>query len=366
MITEAPVTERLSSAGLKVRALIVDDSLVMRRLLTTILSSIDGVTVVGAAQDGVEAMEKLAQLKPDLVTLDVEMPGPNGIETMRRIRREFPAVKVIMCSSLTARGAAVTIDALLAGADDFVTKQSSGHLTTSAYSSLQDELAQVVKRIYTARTPAAPRALPVAEAVERPTVALSAKRGLRAEVLAIGVSTGGPALLTEILPQLPADLGVPVLIVQHMPPFFTQILAERLDKICQLRTYEAKDGMEVKAGTILLAPGDFHMSLKRRGEGVFVRLNQNERENSCRPAVDVLFRSVAETYGAASVAAVLTGMGEDGMRGARVLREKGATVIAQDQQSSVVWGMPGAVVNAGLATSVHPASQIIPTLLRSL
>lgn len=341
-----------------VRVLVVDDSVVMRRMLTHMLTSIESVEVVGAARDGVEGLRKVNESRPDLVLLDVEMPGPNGIEILRAIRREHPQVRVIMCSSLTVSGSATTIDALLAGADDFVAKQNSGHVLANAQETLRAELEERIQRIFRKRAEPRPALTAYLRETPRP------RQAAAPEILAIGVSTGGPALLSRLLPELPADLSVPVVVVQHMPPFFTQLLAERLDKVCGLRVLEAVDGMSVEAGMVLLAPGDFHMRVHRSATGCVVRLDKSERENSCRPAVDVLFRSVAEHYGARSLGVVLTGMGEDGLRGARLLRSAGADVLAQDEETSVVWGMPGAVVNAGLASAVLPAGEIIPEVMR--
>ena len=364
MIAAAPILVGHVSGARVVRVLVVDDSVVMRRMLSTMLESMQQVEVVGAARDGVEGLRKLEVTKPDLVLLDVEMPGPNGIETLRTIRRDYPKVRVVMCSSLTISGSATTIDALLAGADDFITKQSSGHVLASAQDTLRADLEACLQRLFFA-TASVTRKLPSVSATPV-RINIGARVSAAPEILAIGVSTGGPALLSRILPELPAGLSVPVVVVQHMPPFFTQLLAERLNKICPLQIVEAADGMRAEAGTVLLAPGDFHMRVHRNGNGCVVRLDQGERENSCRPAVDVLFRSVAEHFGARSLGVVLTGMGEDGLRGSRALRDCGADVLAQDEKSSVVWGMPGAVVNAGLASAVLSADDIIPEVLHRI
>jgi two-component system chemotaxis response regulator CheB len=366
MVSSEDTLQSVPQLDKTIRVLIVDDSVVMRRLLVNMLSAVDGIEVVGSARDGADALQKLKTLKPDLLTLDVEMPGANGIEVLRRVRREHPGVRVIMCSSMTVDGSSTTVDALLAGADDFVTKQSCMPMGGDAYEALQSDLLYSIHRLYTLgqTKPVEPRRRPPqapAVAMPKPSLAI-----IRPEVLAIGVSTGGPELLARILPDLPAHLSVPVVMVQHMPPFFTQLLAERLTKLCNIPVFEAQDGMEVVAGQMLLAPGNFHMRLVREDGYVRVRLDQGERENSCRPAVDVLFRSVADVYGPASLAVVLTGMGEDGMRGARVLKDKGAQVLAQDEETSVVWGMPGAVVNAGLATAVLPANKMIAEVMRRL
>lgn len=353
-----------------IRVLIVDDSVVMRRLLTSMLATQNGIEVAGSARDGLDALRQIESLKPDLVTLDFEMPGPNGVEVLRQIRREYPGVRVIMCSSKTANGSSATVDALLAGADDFVTKQNSGHLGPKAYQALKDSLLSCIQRIYNLdtnlNTPPPMSPLSIAATLQPAIAPARAAAAVKPEVLAIGVSTGGPELLARILPDLPADFPLPVFIVQHMPPFFTRLLADRLNKLCSMPVFEAQDGMEVVPGQVLLAPGDFHMRVERTFGGVHVRLDQGERENSCRPAVDALFRSIAEAYGPASLAVVLTGMGEDGLRGARLIKDKGASILAQDEESSVVWGMPGAVVQAGLASAVLPADEMISEVMRRL
>ena len=186
----------------------------------------------------------------------------------------------------------------------------------------------------------------------------------RPQVVVIGVSTGGPAALGEILPDFPAGFRLPILLVQHMPALFTRLLAERLHAVCRIPVEEAQDGEPVKPGKILVAPGNFHLKVTEDGLGVRVQLDQSPPQNSCRPAVDALFTSIGEVYHGAALAAVLTGMGQDGLRGAEILRAQGATVLAQDEASSVVWGMPGAVVNAGLADRVLPLGQIVPEILR--
>jgi two-component system chemotaxis response regulator CheB len=311
------------------------------------------------------------------------MPEMNGLDALRLIQARHPKVRVIMCSSLTERGAKMTIDALMAGAGDYVTKQHSSELSEGAYETLRLELLTKIRTMFGRPThqnsspqpqsgltisssglPGVVSALTrgVGSLTAAPTV-LSQKR-LKAQILAIGVSTGGPAALAEILPLIPAGFSLPIAIVQHMPPFFTRLLAERLSRLSEIPVFEATQGMELKAGMALIAPGDFHMRLVKKNGTVEVDLNQQEQENSCRPAVDVLFRSVAEVYGGAVIAVILTGMGQDGLLGVRALKGLGAAVLVQDSATSVVWGMPGAVAGAKLADAVLPLKDIIPEVLR--
>ena len=355
-----------------VRVLIADDSAVMRRLLTRMLSSDPGIEVVGTATNGRETLAAVERSSPDLVTLDVEMPEMDGLEALRLIQARFPACRVIMCSSLTRRGAAVTIDALLAGASDYVSKQHSAGLTEDAYEDLRRELLRKIRHIFeppaafSRVSPAVPPGAPEVKAA-RPAAPLAAYPWLRSpQVLVVGISTGGPSALAEILPLLPRDFPLPVAIVQHMPPLFTQLLAERLSRLSSIPVVEGAAGMAFEPGHAYVAPGDFHMRLVRKAARVEIELNRDSPENSCRPAVDVLFRSAAEVYGGRAIALVMTGMGQDGLEGVRPLKARGAAVLVQDSATSVVWGMPGAVATAGLADAVLPLVELIPEVMRRL
>jgi two-component system chemotaxis response regulator CheB len=310
----------------------------------------------------------VGQVDPDLVLLDVEMPEMNGLETLRLIRRDFPDVRVIMCSSLTERGGLVTLVALTLGADDYVTKASNQGSYEQSMERLRGELIPKIKQFFVlpANDHAGVSIGQIAPAVARgsaPSIARPAPRNMRPHVVVIGVSTGGPTALGAILPQFPANFPLPVLVVQHMPPLFTRLLADRLNAACNLPVKEACEGELVRGGQILIAPGDFHLRVSDGDGCVRVHLDQSAPQNSCRPSVDALFSSAGGTYGGGVVAAVLTGMGQDGLRGAEVLKAQGAMVLAQDEVSSVVWGMPGAVVHAGLADRVLPLKQIVPEIL---
>jgi two-component system chemotaxis response regulator CheB len=351
--------------GGRIRVLVVDDSVVVRRLLTNSLGEDPRIEVVGAAPDGKIALAKIPQINPDVVTLDIEMPEMDGLETLRRIRREFPDLYVIMCSTLTQRGAGITMDALALGADDYVTKASNGGSLEQSSAALRAELVPKILQFFREQAAPAP-APPPAAAPAPPGTTAPAKLRVpqRPQVLAIGVSTGGPTALTAVLPKLPKEFPLPVLIVQHMPPIFTRLLAERLDAQCALRVEEAADGSVIAPGKMVIARGDYHLRLRRSGGQVVAALDQSAPENSCRPAVDVMFRAVSEVYGGGAIAVILTGMGQDGVRGAEVLKANGATVIAQDEATSVVWGMPGLVVQAGLADTVAPLERVAAEIMK--
>ena len=350
----------------RINVLVVDDSVVIRRLVTTSLEADPDISVVGTAANGKIALSKLLQVAPDLVTLDVEMPEMNGLETLRALRKTHPRLPVIMFSTLTERGAAATLDALSAGASDYVCKPANVGSVPEAIAAVREQLVPKIKALVpgglrpVAPAPARPqRHVPVQpSSSEAPTG--------RIDLLAIGSSTGGPDALTEVLPQLPASLPVPVVITQHMPPVFTRLFAQRLDAKCPLSVKEAEDGDLVAPGRVLVAPGDRHLVLERRGTAVVARLSDAPAENFCRPAVDVMFRSAAKTHGERVLAVVLTGMGSDGARGAEVLRAAGGEVLVQDQATSVVWGMPGAVVAAGQAHRAVPLRDIARDVLQVL
>jgi two-component system chemotaxis response regulator CheB len=318
----------------------------------------------------------------------------DGLTAVSELRKRGSKAVIVMCSTLTSHGATSTIDALMRGASDYVTKPAKSQSTDAALEELRFQLIPKLKQFF-ARPAAAPAGarpapgapLPPASAALGPGAAparpgaglftLAAKPAAppvkrtpvppqEREIVAIGLSTGGPTALMQVLPHLPKSFPLPIVIVQHMPPIFTKQLAERLNTECALEVLEAAEGMALKRGQVLLAPGDYHMRLKRKLNEVSVTLDQAEKENSCRPAVDVLFRSVVEVYGGRALGVVLTGMGQDGLRGVEHLKQKNAYVIAQDRESSVVWGMPGAVVEAGLADSVLSLREVAPAMLRQV
>ena len=360
------IYKKTIAPGNRIRVLIVDDSVVIRRLVAQALSEDPDLEVVGAVSNGALALARIAQTNPDVVTLDVEMPEMDGLEMLRQLRRGNVRPRVVMCSTLTERGALATLDALALGADDYVTKTANGGSLELSLNSLREELIPKIKQFFvlSQQSPATPTGHPAATGSPRQAFQRSA--GSRSKVLAIGVSTGGPTALGAIIPQVPPDFPIPILIVQHMPPLFTRLLAERLQASTSLKVEEAAEGSSVTAGKVLVARGDFHMRLRNTGKDLVIGLDQSPPENSCRPAVDVLFRSVGETFGAAAIGLILTGMGQDGLRGTQALKAVGGFVIAQDEASSVVWGMPGAVVAAGLADSVVPLENVVSEVLKRI
>jgi two-component system chemotaxis response regulator CheB len=343
------------SPAAKVRILVVDDSAVIRRLLTDILSAEEDLEVVGVASNGVIALAKLANAPPDLITLDVEMPELSGLDTLVQVRKLYPTLPVIMFSALTEKSAATTLDALARGATDYVTKPS---FTGTKEASVAHVRAQLLPKIRSLALRGAAPQSPKPKGHEAP-VALASAAGLaRVEVLAVAASTGGPNALAKFFSAIPKDFPVPVVIVQHMPPVFTKLFADRLRSTCALTFHEARGGEALLPGHAYVAPGDFHMRVVREGAALSLALDQGPPENSCRPAADVLFRSVVEAFGAGTLAVVFTGMGQDGLKGCEKVRAAGGQVVVQDEASAVVWGMPGFVARAGLAHAVLPLDSI--------
>ena len=352
----------------RTRVLIVDDSAVMRSLLRAVILSDSALEVAGTAADGASALQAIESLRPDLVMLDVEMPVMDGLATLREMRTRGHRVPVIMCSSLTQRGAHVTIEALGSGAADYVTKPAGQSDREAGIRMLAQELIPKVKALTRHKMPGPLPGLqprPGAAGWGPPPSSIAGES--TPKVVAIGVSTGGPAALDRVLPVFPRTFPLPVLVVQHMPELFTASLAGRLNGRCRLRVREAVEGDPVLPGTIFVARGNWHMEVfggASSAAAATLHLTQAPPENHCRPAVDVLFRTAAAVYGGGVLAAVLTGMGSDGLAGSRLLRGAGSIVLAQDQATSAVWGMPGVVANAGLANRVLPLDAIGPEIVR--
>jgi two-component system chemotaxis response regulator CheB len=292
------------------------------------------------------------------------MPEMDGLQTLAEARKIYPHLPIIMFSTLTERGGAKTLEALALGATDYVTKPANVGSVSVAMQRIRDELIPKIKMFCSKKAglEAPPTLVPkpaakVSTPFKSPPVTRKALNQ-KMDILAIGVSTGGPNALAELIPTLPGDLPVPVVLVQHMPPFFTKLLAERLTAKSPLDVQEGKAGKKIAPGQAWIAPGDYHMVLEKKADGVYLQTNQDPQENSCRPAVDPLFRSVAEIYGPGTLSVILTGMGQDGLIGCQHVKDAGGHVIVQDEETSVVWGMPGFVARAGLADEVLPLNQI--------
>lgn len=337
------------------RILVVDDSVVARRIISEILNDEDGFEVVGSAANGRIALAKIPRLKPDLITLDVEMPEMDGLEALSRIRADFPGIKVVMLSNLTRQGGVATVESLFRGASDYVTKASQMESPDAARAFLREQLVPKINALV-GRAETSSRTRRRNVVVEPISVPIG--------IVVIGVSTGGPNALRTVLGAMPSDFEAPIVIVQHMPPDFTRSLAERLDTLCNIRVFEGRTGARVTPGTAWVAPGDRHMEVAGAEDGVTLVTRLGPLENSCRPAVDVLMRSVAEQYGPATLAVILTGMGQDGLAGCRAIGKAGGHILAQDEATSVVWGMPGQVVRAGLTQSILPVEAIGPEIVR--
>jgi two-component system chemotaxis response regulator CheB len=342
----------------KIRVLIADDSVVIRRLVSNCLAAEPDLEVVGTAANGQIALAKIEQASPDLVTLDIEMPVMNGLQTLAALRKTHPRLPVIMFSTLTERGASATLDALSLGASDYTTKPANVGSVGAALLRIRDDLIPKIKGLCR-RPPPPPAVAPPRTGAETRPAALA-----RAEILAIGVSTGGPNALSALLPGLSRNFPAPIAIVQHMPPLFTRLLAERLAAVSGLPAREGEAGARLCPGEVWVAPGGFHMEVERAADGLRLRTHQGPPENSCRPAVDVLFRSVAQVFADRALAVVLTGMGSDGLHGCACIHEAGGQVLVQDEASSVVWGMPGAVSQAGLAARVLPLQELAAEINR--
>jgi two-component system, chemotaxis family, protein-glutamate methylesterase/glutaminase len=344
----------------KLRLLIVDDSMVMRKMIQQLVETVPAFQVVGTAVNGQEAVTKARQLRPDVITMDVRMPVMDGLEALKAIMAERPT-PVIMVSAVTTEGADETLEALAAGAVDFLPKGVEGK--SLPIEKLKTLLLAKIRMAAISRLPgsAAPRPIQTRKMTRLPPPAVPAGKPI--ELVVIGSSTGGPNALQVILPQLPGDLSAGLLIVQHMPATFTRQLAQRLDRSSALRVKEAEEGDEVLPGTALLAPGHSHLVLRQRNR---VGLEQEPADLLHRPSIDVAIDSAACLYGEAALGVILTGMGQDGRRGMESLKAKGGRGIAQDESTSVIYGMPRAVAEAGLADQIVPLEEISATILAYL
>ena len=347
----------------KIRVLIVDDSSVYRKILDSILRRDPQIEVVGTASNGKIALEMMRKEMPDVVVLDLEMPEMDGLETLDRIREEKIPVASIVFSSHSHAGAKMTLDALEKGAFDFLPKPKNGSFQENIHK-VASSLISKIKLCYVKKaTDKNSFSYRPQKIISYPKKDLAFKK--KREAVAIGSSTGGPNALKELISRINPSINVPIFIVQHMPPVFTAQLAERLNRISPLRVKEAENGERVYQKTVYIAPGDYHMEVKKE-EDFFIKLHKGPPENNCRPSVDVLFRSMAQSYGEKTLAIVLTGMGSDGYEGAKLLKEKGAYIVAQDEKTSIVWGMPRAIAEGGLADKVAPIEEIADIILKNV
>jgi two-component system chemotaxis response regulator CheB len=362
----------------RIRVLIVDDSPFMRKALERMLLAAEDIEVIGSARDGLDALEKIPQLKPDIVTLDVEMPRMDGLSCLKRIMTEMP-LPVLMVSSLTHEGAQATLEALALGALDFIPKESS--LANQAILQIQQDLQEKVRKLAKSPrfrkgtlspAPAAPKPVtPPPAFFPRSSLAKPAPAAPgtlpgspMAELLVIGCSTGGPKALQDLLPGIPKAMPVPCLIVQHMPASFTKPFAERLDNLCEVDVKEAEHGETAYPGMVYIAPGGVHMNIRQRGSQLVIELNAEPSNTIHRPSVDIMFQSVAENYNRQVLAMILTGMGSDGARGMEQLKAKGAHTLAEAEETCVVYGMPRAAFERGCVDQVAPLHDLANILRR--
>jgi len=352
--------------GTPVKVLVVDDSAVVRGLTRRFLEENPEIIVVATASNGKNAIDAVRQHDVNVVVLDIEMPVMDGLTAIPLILKAKPSVKIVMSSTLTEANAVISLKALSIGASDYVAKPTSGSQIHGSNDFKRELITKVLAlggrpNAATAATAARP-AKGATDLLPRtqPGQPLSLRKPsmVTPRAIAIGSSTGGPQALEAVLRGLDASLAQPIFITQHMPPTFTQILAQHLARDARRTVFEAKEGQAVKPGEIYIAPGDYHMVIEGRGADLRIRLTQTERENYCRPSVEPMLRSLVDIFGPALLTVILTGMGHDGLGGARLCADKGGTVIAQDEASSVVWGMPGAVATAGVCAAVAPLGRI--------
>ncbi len=345
----------------KIRVLVVDDSAFMRNAIAKIITQDSDFQVIGTARDGVEAVDKVFSLKPDIVTLDIEMPRMNGLEALKVIMEKNP-VPVLVVSALTTEGARETIEALELGAVDYIPKNLAD-LSINIFN-IKDDLLKKLKIIARKKINFR-KPLPDERPIEIKRKTFEGKS--KVAVVSIGASTGGPKVLQRIIPSLPEDIPVPVVVAQHMPKEFTRVFAQRLNQLSKTEVKEAEQGEVLVPGTVYIAPGGKHLLIKReRPLRVVAEIRENDVNMLYKPSVDLLFGSVAEVYGGATLGVVLTGMGNDGLEGARKIKEKGGYIIAQDEKTSIIYGMPAAVVNAGIADKVLPDDEIAGEIINNL
>lgn len=367
----------------RLRVLVVDDTVVYRKIVSDVLSEMPNVEVIGTAHNGKAAMFKVNSLKPDLLTLDIEMPEMNGLEVLAELQKNAPTVGAIMLSTLTQQGGAMTMKALELGAFDFIPKPQAGGMAENKMM-VRNAIAPMLKAFHRGRsihnilrgTPGIPRSgrpgsQKFAKEEGNRNRAFSFPQSLktgRSELIAIGISTGGPKALADMLPKIPDSIGVPILIVQHMPPLFTQSLAKSLDAKCALKVKEASNGEPIHPNTIYIAPGGKQMKIEAGSDGKMriLKITDDPPENSCKPSVDYLFRSIAHHYVGRATGVIMTGMGSDGTKGLHLMKQNGATIIAQNEETCVVYGMPKDTIEAGIADIIAPLDRIADSIAKTV
>ena len=361
------------------RVMVVDDTVLYRKIVSDVLATIPDVEVVGSAHNGKAAISKLASLKPDLLTLDIEMPEMNGIQVLEHLQKQAPHIGAIMLSTLTHEGGVMTMKALELGAFDFIPKPQSGTMAENR-KKIEAAIRPMIRafqksaRVIGIGKSTARSSRPAVRSTARPISSALAKRPStvlnrsKAEVVAIGISTGGPNALAKMLPMIPKDIGVPILIVQHMPPMFTQSLANSLSSKCAVTVKEARQGEPIAPNTVFIAPGGKQMKIVAGADGKsrVIKITDDPPENSCKPSVDYLFRSVAHHYVGRATGVIMTGMGSDGTEGLKTMKQNGATIIAQNEATCVVYGMPREAAETGLADAVLPLNQIADMIVKTV
>jgi two-component system chemotaxis response regulator CheB len=358
---------------MKLRVLVVDDTALFRRIVSDALALLPDVEVIGTAPNGKIALERAATLSPDLITLDIEMPEMGGLEVLDALKQRGIESGVVIVSALTLKGGDLTVRALERGAFDFITKPTGGD-PQGNLTSISNALAPIIgayRRRWEIRSILKPGPTPTAAGKAAPAPpplrTEYASPAKKSDLLLIGISTGGPNALAKLLPSLPANFPVPILVVQHMPPLFTRSLATSLATKCSLPVKEAEDGETIHPATVYIAPGGRHMKIAPGPKGeITLRITDDPQENNCRPSVDYLFRSVANHFSGNTTAVIMTGMGSDGVLGLRLLKRKNCHIIAQDEASCVVFGMPGEAIKAGVVDVVVPLEQLADEINRSV
>lgn len=363
---------------MKLRMLVVDDTILYRKIVSDVLAKIPEVELIGTACNGRIALERIEALKPDLVTLDIEMPEMNGLDVLKAMKERKINTGVIVLSSLSVKGSELTIRALELGAFDFLTKSTEGSIEARG-DAIENGLISLVRTYRQQqeirsilRGKVTPTPLPAKQDTNLGSSSVADRMSkitsdLKPEMVVIGISTGGPNALADVLPQIPADLGVPILIVQHMPPLFTQSLAQSLDGKSTIRVKEAQDKEALLANTAYIAPGGKQMKVVAGFGGTkVISITDDPPENNCKPSVDYLFRSVAHNFPGRASAVIMTGMGNDGTMGLRLLKRNGCFAIAQDAASCVVFGMPKEAINAGVIDLIVPLPRIAEEICRTV